>query len=77
MTVNERIEAWFAGREDEYVSALTPLIAIDSTTGTPEPGKPFGPGPAMALDAALELARKWGLTTGEDEGYVGTVDLND
>ena len=25
MTVNERIEAWFAGREDEYVSALTPL----------------------------------------------------
>ena len=77
MTVNERIEAWFAGREDEYVSALAPLIAIDSTTGTPEPGKPFGPGPAMALDAALELARKWGLTTGEDEGYVGTVDLND
>ena len=57
MTVNERIEAWFAGREDEYVSALTPLIAIDSTTGTPEPGKPFGPGPAMALDAALEKAR--------------------
>ena len=40
MTVNERIEAWFAGREDEYVSALAPLIAIDSTTGTPEPGKP-------------------------------------
>ena len=77
MTVNERIEAWFAGREDEYVSALAPLIAIDSTTGTPEPGKPFGPGPAMALDAALELARKWGLTTGEDEGYVGTVALND
>ena len=43
MTVNERIEAWFAGREDEYVSALAPLIAIDSTTGTPDPGKPFGP----------------------------------
>ena len=38
MTVNERIEAWFAGREDEYVSALAPLIAIDSTTGTPEHG---------------------------------------
>ena len=74
MTVNERIEAWFAGREDEYVSALAPLIAIDSTTGAPEPGKPFGPGPAMALDAALELARKWGLTTGEDEN--GKVIVN-
>ena len=28
MTVNERIEEWFSGREDELVAALTPLIAI-------------------------------------------------
>ena len=41
MNMNERIEQWFAGREDEFVAALAPLIAIDSTTGTPQPGKPF------------------------------------
>ena len=77
MTVNEQIERWFSGREDELVAALAPLITIDSTSGQAQPGKPFGPGPAAALAAALELARSWGLQTSEDEGYVGLVDLND
>ena len=77
MTLNEQIHAWMEGREDEFVSALTPLIAIDSTTGPARPGMPFGPGPAKALEAALALAKSWGLTTSEDEGYVGLVDLND
>ena len=26
MTVNERIEEWFSGREDELVAALEPLL---------------------------------------------------
>lgn len=77
MTLNERIDQWFAGREDEFVAALAPLIAIDSTTGTPEQGMPFGAGPAKALEAALELAQSWGFRTANDEGYVGLVDLND
>ena len=77
MNMNERIDRWFAGREDEFVAALAPLIAIDSTTGTPEAGKPFGAGPAKALEAALELAKSWGFKTADDEGYVGLVDLND
>lgn len=77
MTVNERIEQWFSGREDELVEALTPLVAIDSTTGPAQPGKPFGPGPAAALEEALKLAQSWGLKTSDDEGYVGLVDLNE
>ncbi len=76
MTIQERIDAWFAGREDEFVRALAPLIAIDSTAGEAAPGAPFGAGPAKALAAALELASSWGLQTSEDEGYVGLVDLN-
>lgn len=75
--MNERIQKWFEGKEDEFVAALAPLIAIDSTTGAPAPGAPFGPGPAKALKAALELAESWGLKTSEDEGYVGLVDLNE
>lgn len=77
MTLQQRIDGWFAGREDEFVAALAPLIAIDSTTGTPEAGKPFGAGPAKALEAALALAKEWGFRTADDEGYVGLVDLND
>ena len=71
MTLKEQIRSWMAGREDEFVEALTPLIAINSITGEAAPGMPFGPGPAKALELALELARKWGMSTWEDEGYVG------
>ncbi len=77
MSTNAQINAWFENREDEFVAALSPLIAVDSTTGSPAPGAPFGAGPAEALEKALALANDWGLICGEDDGYVGTVDLND
>ena len=75
--LKEKIHGWMEGREEEFVDALAPLIAIDSTLGEAAPGMPFGPGPARALEASLALARQWGLTTAEDEGYVGLIDLND
>lgn len=77
MTLKEQIRGWMAGREEEFIEALRPLIAVDSTLGDAAPGMPFGEGPAKALDAALALAQKWGFRTGEDDGYVGLVDLND
>ena len=77
MTLKEQIHNWMAGREDEFVDALAPLIAIDSTTGEAAPGMPFGPGPDAAMKAGLKLAREWGMHTWEDEGYVGLVDLNE
>jgi len=77
MTLKEKIHGWMEGREDEFVAALAPLIAIDSTLGEAAPGIPFGPGPAKALKAALALAGEWGMATSEDGGYVGLVDLND
>ena len=73
----EAIERWYAGREDELIDAVSRLVRIDSTLGPAEPGKPFGPGPAAALDEALALAREWGLTAEGLEGYVGVVDLGD
>ncbi len=77
MTLKEQIHNWMTGREDEFVEALAPLIAVNSITGEAAPGMPFGPGPAEALKLALELAEKWGMKTWEDEGYVGLADLND
>ena len=77
MTLKQQIHTWMTGREDEFVAALAPLIAIDSTTGEAAPGMPFGPGPAAALDAALSLARDWGMKTWNDDGYVGLADLNE
>jgi len=77
MTLKDRIHSWMAGREDEFCEALAPLVAVNSITGEAAPGMPFGPGPAKCLELSLELARKWGMTTWEDEGYVGLADLND
>ena len=77
MTVEEKIRHWMHGREDELVEALAPLIAAESTRSEAKPGMPFGEGPAMALDRAMELARRWGFRTENHEGYVGTADLNE
>ena len=77
MTLKEQIHNWMTGREDEFVEALAPLIAVNSITGEAAPGMPFGPGPAEALRLALELSEKWGMTISEDDGYVGLADLND
>jgi succinyl-diaminopimelate desuccinylase len=73
----EQIEAYFADKEQTLIDAVCRLVAIDSVEGTPEPGAPFGPGPAAALDEALKLAQEWGLTATNHEGYVGTADLCD
>ncbi len=70
------IHAYFDHREAELVAAVSRLVAIPSTKGDAQPGAPFGPGPARALTEALQLAREWGLTGENLEGYVGTVDLN-
>ena len=77
MTTEERISEWMQGREDELVEALEPLIAAESTRSDAKPGKPFGEGPALALERAMELTKRWGFRTENHEGYVGTADLND
>ena len=73
----ERIDAYFADKEQLLVDAVCRLVRIDSVEGEPAPGAPFGPGPAAALDAALKLAAEWGLIVANHEGYVGTADLNE
>ena len=77
MTVEEKIRQWMHGREDELVEALVPLIAAESTRSEPKPGMPFGEGPALALERAMELTRRWGFRTENHDGYVGTADLNE
>ena len=70
-----RIEQYFSGREGQLVEAVSRLVRIDSTLGDAQPGAPFGPGPAAALEDFLDLSQQWGLPGKNLEGYVGTVDL--
>ena len=40
---------------EEMIQNLGRLVAVDSQLGTPEEGKPFGEGPAKALEVGLKL----------------------
>jgi succinyl-diaminopimelate desuccinylase len=77
MNYKDQIEAYFSDKGDALVSAVSRLVAIPSVKGETAPGAPFGSGPAQCLEEALTLARELGLTADNQEGYVGTVDLND
>ena len=59
------------------MAAISRLVAVKSVKGEAEPGKPFGAGPAAALDEALKLCAELGFTTTDYDHYVGLADLND
>ena len=57
MNEKEKIHAL----SEELITNLGRLVAIDSQLGTPEEGKPFGKGPAKALEEGLKIAEELGL----------------
>lgn len=73
----EKIDAYFAGRENELIQALTRLVSVKSVRENAQPGMPFGKGPAEALAVGLELAKEMGFKTRNVDNYVGVVDLNE
>ena len=74
--MNIRCRQFIDNHFSEMIRDLASLVAIPSVKGEPEYGKPFGEGPAAALDAMLTLADKYGFYTKNHEGYVGTIDLD-
>ena len=74
--MQQRIDAYFADKETQLVEAVSRLVRIDSTIGEAKPGKPFGEGPAAALEEMLKLSAELGLPGENLEGYVGVIDLN-
>jgi len=72
-----QIEAYFADKEPELIEAVSRLVAVPSVKGPALPGKPFGEGPAAALEEALRLCADWNLPAQNLSGYVATVDLCD
>jgi succinyl-diaminopimelate desuccinylase len=75
MDRNEKIVAWAESHRDEMLEDLKTLCRIPSVAGKPQEGAPYGPGPAQALAAAMEMCRGYGfLVTNYDE-RVMTADL--
>ena len=73
----KQIDAYFADQEAELIAAVSRLVAVPSVKGPALPGKPFGAGPAAALEEALRLCADWNLPARNLSGYVGVADLND
>jgi len=66
-----RLDAILDSYKDEMTISLQELVRIPSIQEAPLGGKPFGEGPAKALDYVLEKAEKFGFSTVNDEYYAG------
>jgi len=62
-------EAWIAQHRQELVGDLIEMVNVRSVKGDELPGKPFGEGPANAIDKAMEIGKKYGFETDNDEYY--------
>ena len=73
--LKNRIDEWVQAHRDAYLRDVSRLVAIRSVSGPAEPGKPFGAGPAAALEEAMKICREQGFRVTDHEGYVMTADL--
>ena len=73
MSIKEEIHAL----SEEMVTNLGRLVAIDSQLGTPEEGKPFGAGPAKALEVGLQIADELGFKTVNLDNYCGYAEMGE
>ncbi|MDD6042613.1 MAG: dipeptidase PepV [Eubacteriaceae bacterium] len=56
---------------------ISALCKINSVEGEPQPGMPFGEGPAKALNAMLEIGEKMGFKTTNYGNIVGEIEYGD
>ena len=61
--------------EEEMLANLSRLIGINSVEGSPMPGKPFGEGPAKALEEAMKIAETLGFSVHNMENYCGWAEM--
>ncbi len=73
----EKINAWFADHETEMIDDIKALVEIPSVRGEAQDGMPFGIGPKLALDKAIEQMEKQGLKVKNYDNCVASGDLTD
>ncbi|MBR5429096.1 MAG: Sapep family Mn(2+)-dependent dipeptidase [Firmicutes bacterium] len=70
-----RLDRLIADSASALERDLLELVSCPSVEGPAEPGAPFGPGVAQALDCGLRICRKLGLEAHDVDGYCGYADL--
>lgn len=76
-TLRDSAEAFVDEVWEDVVADIDRLVQVKSLEDKEHaaPGMPFGPGPREALDRALAIAERLGLTVTDMDGYVGYADL--
>jgi succinyl-diaminopimelate desuccinylase len=77
MDIKERISKWVDEREADIIADISRLVAVKSIRGEASESKPFGEGPAEALNLALDICREHGFKVINHDNYVMTADMND
>lgn len=67
----EDVKRFAAENWEGVIRDIGRLVAVDSVRGPAQPGMPFGPGPAKALELGLEIARELGLETVNCNNMIG------
>ena len=72
----EALDAYLEAHGEEMIADIAALVAIPSVEDldAAAPGAPWGPEPARALAAALEIAERLGFEPHDMEGHVGYAD---
>lgn len=75
--LEQRIQEYLDAHWEEVVADIDALVRLPSfeDRSAAAEGAPYGPGPRAALSAALDLAKRMGFETHDDEGYVGYADF--
>ncbi len=76
MSVKDELSRWIDEHRQDYVEDVKRLVAIRSVRGEALPGKPYGEGPAAALEAAKALCEGYGFFVKEYEGHAISADMN-
>lgn len=70
-----KIDQYIDSKRQEYLDALTRLIAIPSVRGEAADGAPYGAEPLRALHEGLAIAAEWGLSGQNSDNIVACIDL--
>ena len=62
---------------DPLIEDISSVCQINSVEGEPQPGMPFGEGPAKALEAMLNIGETMGFKTENFDNYVGHIEMGE
>jgi len=66
---DQQVSEWIEAHRQEIVETTQALLRIPSVEGAPAPGAPFGAETRQALDYALRVTARYGLTSKNVDGY--------